>query len=55
MSAEPGAHYGLGLDAYATWTSPIRKYGDMVNHRLLKAVIAGKTRVSARVWSSPST
>ena len=43
MSAEPGAHYGLGLDAYATWTSPIRKYGDMVNHRLLKAVIAGKT------------
>ena len=25
MSAEPGAHYGLGLDAYATWTSPIRK------------------------------
>ncbi|MGL5948802.1 MAG: exoribonuclease II [Aeromonas sp.] len=42
MSAEPGAHYGLGLDAYATWTSPIRKYGDMVNHRLLKAVIAGK-------------
>ncbi|WP_323890066.1 exoribonuclease II [Aeromonas allosaccharophila] len=43
MSSEPGAHYGLGLDAYATWTSPIRKYGDMVNHRLLKAVIAGKT------------
>jgi exoribonuclease-2 len=42
MSAEPGAHYGLGLDAYATWTSPIRKYGDMVNHRLLKAVIAGQ-------------
>jgi exoribonuclease II len=30
---------------------PIRKYGDMVNHRLLKAVIAGKTRVSARAWS----
>ncbi|MDO2949168.1 exoribonuclease II [Aeromonas simiae] len=42
MSSEPGAHFGLGLDAYATWTSPIRKYGDMVNHRLLKAVITGQ-------------
>ena len=41
----------LGLDAYATWTSPSRKYGDMVNHRLLKAVIAGKTLVSAPAWS----
>ncbi|QLB13495.1 exoribonuclease-2 [Bisgaardia hudsonensis] len=30
-------HFGLGLDGYATWTSPIRKYSDMVNHRLIKA------------------
>ncbi|AHG18232.1 exoribonuclease II [Chania multitudinisentens RB-25] len=35
----PGPHFGLGLEAYATWTSPIRKYGDMINHRLLKAII----------------
>uniref|UniRef100_UPI0028AFCC8B S1 RNA-binding domain-containing protein n=1 Tax=Kosakonia cowanii TaxID=208223 RepID=UPI0028AFCC8B len=28
-----------------TWTSPIRKYGDMVNHRLLKAIIKGETPV----------
>ncbi|MDA6077667.1 exoribonuclease II [Edwardsiella anguillarum] len=42
ISTEPGPHFGLGLEAYATWTSPIRKYGDMVNHRLLKALIAGK-------------
>jgi len=41
ISVEPGPHFGLGLDAYATWTSPIRKYGDMINHRLLKAVIKG--------------
>ncbi|MCO7261427.1 exoribonuclease II [Dickeya zeae] len=39
ISTAPGPHFGLGLEAYATWTSPIRKYGDMVNHRLLKAVI----------------
>ncbi|AEW44511.1 exoribonuclease II [Serratia symbiotica str. 'Cinara cedri'] len=39
VSTTPGAHFGLGLDAYATWTSPLRKYGDMINHRLLKAII----------------
>ncbi|MFP2504874.1 exoribonuclease II [Buttiauxella gaviniae] len=43
ISIEPGPHYGLGLEAYATWTSPIRKYGDMINHRLLKAIIKGET------------
>ncbi|XOD70237.1 MAG: exoribonuclease II [Sodalis sp. (in: enterobacteria)] len=39
ISIVPGPHFGLGLDVYATWTSPIRKYGDMLNHRLLKALI----------------
>ncbi|TCB94869.1 exoribonuclease II [Enterobacter wuhouensis] len=43
ISTEPGPHFGLGLDAYATWTSPIRKYGDMVNHRLLKAIVKGES------------
>lgn len=42
ISTLPGPHFGLGLEAYATWTSPIRKYGDMVNHRLLKAIITGQ-------------
>ncbi len=23
ISTEPGPHFGLGLEAYATWTSPI--------------------------------
>lgn len=39
ISVEPAGHYALGLKNYATWTSPIRKYGDMINHRLLKALI----------------
>lgn len=43
ISTEPGPHFGLGLEAYATRTSPIRKYGDMINHRLLKAIIKGET------------
>ena len=39
MSLTPGPHFGMGLDYYATWTSPIRKYGDMINHRLIKYCI----------------
>ncbi len=35
----PAEHFGLGLKAYATWTSPIRKYGDMINHRIIKQFI----------------
>ncbi|WP_457913890.1 exoribonuclease II [Candidatus Gillettellia adelgis] len=40
ISATPGPHFGLGFEVYATWTSPIRKYGDMINHRLLKSIIS---------------
>ncbi|WP_343153124.1 exoribonuclease II [Buchnera aphidicola] len=39
ISIFPKPHLALGLKVYATWTSPIRKYGDMINHRLLKAII----------------
>jgi exoribonuclease-2 len=42
ISLTPYPHFGLGLTSYATWTSPIRKYGDMVNHRFLKSVIQNK-------------
>ncbi|WP_220721293.1 exoribonuclease II [Agarivorans litoreus] len=36
-------HFGLGEAKYATWTSPIRKYSDLLNHRLIKSVINGET------------
>ncbi|WP_114766836.1 exoribonuclease II [Vibrio rhodolitus] len=42
---QPLPHFAMGLDIYATWTSPIRKYGDMINHRMLKAHILGKEPV----------
>ncbi|KOO11352.1 exoribonuclease II, partial [Vibrio xuii] len=42
---QPLPHYAMGLDLYATWTSPIRKYGDMINHRMLKAHVLGKEPV----------
>jgi exoribonuclease-2 len=43
FSCQPAAHFGMGCEIYATWTSPIRKYGDLVNHRLLKAVITQRS------------
>ncbi len=42
IMTKPEPHFGLGLQSYATWTSPIRKYGDMVNHRLIKAIISNQ-------------
>lgn len=34
-------HFGMGLPAYTTITSPIRKYGDFLLHRAIKAKLAG--------------
>ena len=35
-------HFGLDLDAYAHFTSPIRRYPDLVAHRQLKAMMRGE-------------
>ncbi|EAK5889462.1 VacB/RNase II family 3'-5' exoribonuclease [Campylobacter lari] len=38
-SSENTGHFGLGFDKYTHFTSPIRRYSDLILHRLLKAKI----------------
>jgi len=47
LASDPEPHSGLGVDAYVTATSPIRKYFDLVTQRQIRAALGLEQPYSA--------
>jgi len=54
-STENIGHYGLAFDYYSHFTSPIRRYPDVMVHRLLQYYLDGGKSVDADVYEEKCT
>ena len=54
-STENIGHYGLAFDYYSHFTSPIRRYPDVMVHRLLQFYLDGGKSVDAEIYEEKCT
>jgi len=44
-------HFGLGMRGYAHFTSPIRRYADLANHRIVKRYLLEGSKPGGDAWA----